>query len=114
MPTALDITGQRFGRLVAIAKGSSDRHGKRLWLFECDCGKQVAVTASSVKSGKTSSCGCLAGESKASRARLAGLARAKTLTKHGKSKTPEYFVWKAMRASAALANTQGGVEWLSH
>lgn len=98
MPAALSIAGQRFGRLVAISQGESDKHGKRLWLFVCDCGKQKAITASSVTSGKTSSCGCLSNESKASRARAAGLVRAKTLTTHGKSGTPEYYVWKSMRA----------------
>jgi hypothetical protein len=98
MPAALNIAGQRFGRLVAISQGEADKHGKRIWLFVCDCGKQKEITASSVTSGKTSSCGCLHRESSASRAKQAGAARAKTLTTHGKSGTPEYYVWKSMRA----------------
>jgi hypothetical protein len=37
MPKALDLTGQRFGKLVARRKAPS-RSGKTYWLCECDCG----------------------------------------------------------------------------
>ncbi len=54
----LKIAGQRFGRLVAIEDaGSKDK--KRQWLFDCDCGKRVTLTACWVRSGHTQSCGCL-------------------------------------------------------
>lgn len=54
MPSAIDITGQRFGRLVAVRRAES-----RKWLFRCDCGIEKAIQACNVKKGVSSSCGCL-------------------------------------------------------
>ena len=54
---ALDLTEQRFGRLVAIQCAGSGNHG-RLWLVECDCGTQTIVRAGDLRSGNTTSCGC--------------------------------------------------------
>lgn len=56
----IDITGQRFGRLVAIErtekKGSS---GHLYWRCKCDCGNECLVTSSNLRNGSTKSCGCL-------------------------------------------------------
>jgi len=52
-----DITGQRFGRLIAL-KDVGSKKGKRIWEFLCDCGKKIKTTAQSAKSGNTKSCGC--------------------------------------------------------
>jgi len=49
----LDLTGQRFGRLVAVQRADN-----RKWLFRCDCGKEKAIASYSVKSGASTSCGC--------------------------------------------------------
>lgn len=54
---AIDLTEQRFGRLVAIQCAGSGSHG-RLWLVECDCGNQTIVRAGDLRSGNTTSCGC--------------------------------------------------------
>lgn len=69
---ALDVTGQRFGRLVAIERdrSSGGRHTK--WLFRCDCGAHVSIFLDAVRSGRTTSCGCFRTE----------LIRARSLT-HG-------------------------------
>lgn len=55
-----DITGQRFGRLTAIAyTGRLSEHGHNaIWLFRCDCGKYVERKRLSVAHVKTPSCGC--------------------------------------------------------
>lgn len=53
--STLDITGQRFGRLTAVEKIAGT---KSKWLFNCDCGKQVALPYSRIKGGQKS-CGCL-------------------------------------------------------
>lgn len=56
---AKDLTGQRFGRLLAIKlddEKSSD--GKNLWLCRCECGNNIKVRASCLLSGHTKSCGC--------------------------------------------------------
>ena len=33
-----DISGQRFGRLVAIKTVGSNRAGQKIWECRCDCG----------------------------------------------------------------------------
>ena len=58
MPKALDLTGQRFGKLVAISKAPS-RSGKTFWLCQCDCGNQKEIQTNHLTSGATQSCGCL-------------------------------------------------------
>jgi hypothetical protein len=53
----LDLTGMRFGRLVAqtfIVNKTSTK-----WTCMCDCGKIVCPRSSDLRSGRTQSCGCL-------------------------------------------------------
>lgn len=75
-----DITGQRFGRLVALepirAKGE---HLK--WRCRCDCGAISLVLFSDLSKGKTKSCGCLSRESRFI---------------HGKSHSHIYRIWALM------------------
>lgn len=62
MPAFKDITGQRFGRLVAISlHNRAQRNPKQQthWLCRCDCGNEVAVSAGHLATGHTRSCGCL-------------------------------------------------------
>lgn len=54
-----DITGQRFGRLVAIKSTGEKTGGYYLWLCECDCGNDAIVRLTNLTQGRTSSCGCL-------------------------------------------------------
>jgi DNA-binding XRE family transcriptional regulator len=56
-----DITGQRFGRLVAIERAGKPTGTQTTyrWRCRCDCGKIVTVTLNSLTTGKTQSCGCL-------------------------------------------------------
>jgi hypothetical protein len=54
-----DLTGQRFGRLVALSAVRNPP--KRLkWLCICDCGKQTIVSSINLSTGHTKSCGCYA------------------------------------------------------
>lgn len=57
---ALDITNQRFGRLVAIKKATIKLpySNSIAWVCLCDCGNETIVPLSALKSGNTSSCGC--------------------------------------------------------
>lgn len=59
MPAFIDLTGQRFGRLVVIGQAGRNRHGQMMWLCRCDCGKEVVVAGCNLRSGNTQSCGCL-------------------------------------------------------
>ena len=54
-----DWTGQVFGRLTVIKFSGVDRHGQRMWLCKCACGKETTRPAGTLKSGNTKSCGCL-------------------------------------------------------
>ena len=54
---ALELTGQRFGRLVAIGRSGKYR-GAYKWFCRCDCGRLMETLGSRLKSGHTQSCGC--------------------------------------------------------
>lgn len=54
-----DITGQRFGRLVALNFSHKDKRRKTYWDFQCDCGTIKTLRKDSVKCGNIQSCGCL-------------------------------------------------------
>jgi hypothetical protein len=92
MVAALHLAGMRFGRLVALDCVGSDRHGKRVWRFACDCGKETTVAGSLVRGGKVRSCGCLGAEA----ARLNGT-KSRGPTKHGWAGTSTHRIWKGMR-----------------
>lgn len=56
---AHDITGQRFGRLIAIRPTSMRAsNGGIRWECLCDCGIIVYPTMNNLKRGHTTSCGC--------------------------------------------------------
>ena len=55
----IDITGQRFGRLVALKPTEERRRGLVVWECQCDCGKTVFLDGRALRNGKTVSCGCL-------------------------------------------------------
>ena len=58
-PSAIDITGQRFGRLVALRPTEKKSGSNVVWLCQCDCGKQTEVSTSNLRTGNVMSCGCL-------------------------------------------------------
>ena len=56
---AVDVTGQRFGRLVGLRRApGADRSRGALWEFRCDCGTIKVIPSRLVRRGNTSSCGC--------------------------------------------------------
>ena len=67
----LDLTGQRFSKLIVINEGEPriEPSGKKKirWNCRCDCGNIVLVSTDNLRSGHTTSCGCLV-----SRTNLAG------------------------------------------
>jgi len=55
-----DITGQTFGRLTVISQAEKNpKSGATTWNCICECGNTKQVKGTSLKSGKTKSCGCL-------------------------------------------------------
>lgn len=91
---AVDITGQRFGRLVVVRRVENlvSKTGRRLaqWECRCDCGATHKAAGSKLRYGWTKSCGCW------SRDRTSEVA-----TKHGAVGTPEYDAWRSMKRRCA-------------
>lgn len=59
-PGQRDITGQRFGRLVAIESTQlRNSSGTTVWRCRCDCGNEVLTSLSQLTQGFKKSCGCL-------------------------------------------------------
>lgn len=92
----VDLTGQRFGRLVveseavpSIYRTSKRLVKKRKWMCLCDCGNRCVVQMANLTSGHTRSCGCLSKENKENFVRSA--------TTHGEYKTRLYRIWNDMR-----------------
>lgn len=76
---AIDLAGQRFGRLTAVERFVSANR-EQWWRCVCDCGRRVSVRRCSLRRGATKSCGCLRSERAAARK---GMPR--RWTKHGDS-----------------------------
>lgn len=53
-----DITGVRFGHLVALYRVHNSPSGRVQWMCHCDCGKTTIKTTMDLCSGDTTSCGC--------------------------------------------------------
>ena len=59
MGRKVDLTGQRFGRLVAVSESTErDKNNNVIWYCLCDCGNKINVGASRLNAGNTKSCGC--------------------------------------------------------
>jgi len=56
-----DLTGQRFGHLVALSpfKNINDTKKEYWWHCLCDCGNYTNVRGISLTRGDTQSCGCI-------------------------------------------------------
>lgn len=80
---AKDLTGQKFGKLIAInlAHGGS----RRAWNCKCDCGRDVVVTQSSLTMNRRIQCMSCAKKGKTN------------WITHGLRHTPEYETWARMK-----------------
>lgn len=86
MASKLNITGIRYGKLVAIKRNGFDQSPSRKhikWDCVCDCGKTVNVRLNDLQNGNVKSCGCLK--------------KLGNNIVHCKSKTKEYQTWARMK-----------------
>ena len=60
----IDITGQKFGRLIVLSDTGKKSGSHRIWLCRCVCGKLTEVRIDKLRAGNTKSCGCLKKEIK--------------------------------------------------
>lgn len=86
MKPTIDLTGRRFGRLLAL-RYSDKNDGRKAWVCRCDCGVEKEVRGSDLRKGKAISCGCYIAE------RLSSGLRGST---HGMTDTPTYYSWSSM------------------
>lgn len=95
---ALNLIGQKYGRLLVLERAASKKDGNKvlsMWLCQCDCGNKTVVAGYRLKNGVTKSCGCLQRE------------RASEVRKtHGQWKTPLYKVWNSMRQRCENPNVK--------
>jgi len=80
----IDLTGQRFTRLVVVgrAPNKSEKDTNARWHCRCDCGRMCIAYGQDLRREKFKSCGCL---------------NAERIYKHGQSRTKEYRTWLTMR-----------------
>ena len=83
MGKCIDLTGQKFGRLIVI-KRVENKNNHSYWLCKCECGNYKTIYSGHLKRGKIKSCGCLLKEG------------GKNLFKHGLSHTKLHYIWWAM------------------
>lgn len=86
MGSFINITGQRFGRLVAVQMSPVNASKRLKWRCRCDCGNEKEALSHLLRAGLTRSCGCLQREA----------CREKNST-HGMRNAPEYSVWYDMK-----------------
>lgn len=93
MGRRLDITGERYGKLVALYPTSKyEKSGGISWMFRCDCGNLKECSTNSVRRGLIKSCGCLH-------------------KPHGESKTRLHRIWCGMRERCRIDNTGFHKNW---
>ncbi len=95
MSKVLDLTGQRFGRLVAIERSTNSKSGKARWRCECDCGNNIVVFSTSLVRGLTHSCGCLNSEVASVR-----------FSTHRLSESRLYETWSGMKKRCYNSNSK--------
>ena len=90
MSALIDLTGKKFGRLRVLALHPERyRCGKQTvpqWLCHCDCGAETIVRGCNLRSGNTTSCGCVRKEQ-----------ASKRHTTHGLTKSRAYRTWHNMK-----------------
>ena len=59
MPKSIDITGEKYGLLTVQFLQPERKNKQKVWHCVCDCGNEIDVVQSALRSGNTKSCGCL-------------------------------------------------------
>lgn len=101
MPVAENLSGKRFGKLVAVCDIGRTSRG-RIWNCICDCGAETTSISTYLKNGHKRSCGCLHAES----ARVAG-EKQRThghTSKERKKSASEYHAWSSMKTRCLNPN----------
>jgi len=90
----IDLTGQRFGRLVVIEEAGRASDGRVRWLCKCDCGDYTSTPCTkTLRNGTCRSCGCIERE------------RPNKQT-HGMTNTKLFGVWNGIKQRCYNPNSK--------
>lgn len=93
MPKFIDMTGKKFGKwtVLSLAEPIKDKRGYNVhrWNCRCECGVEKCVIGTTLRNGRSSSCGCDVGQRSDTARRL--------FTTHSESKSRLYKIWAGMR-----------------
>jgi hypothetical protein len=105
MPPKVSMIGRRFERLMVIQE-SPERPSLHefQWICRCDCGSEVKVRGTNLRTGNTTSCGCRRQEVSTQRALHHGAARRGRML-------PEYISWVEMRKRCSNRNLPAFVDY---
>ena len=56
---SINIKGQKFGKLTALYSLNKTQNGSIIWHCKCDCGNECDINGGNLRSGHTTSCGCI-------------------------------------------------------
>jgi len=87
------LIGQRFGKLL-VESFDSALGGRNRWKCICDCGGTSVSNTSDLKSGHSSSCGCVRKER-----------HLKAITTHGMTHSSEFYTWNHMKNRCTNPNS---------
>lgn len=92
MPSFIDLSGMKFGRLTVLER--DNRHFGRgdhtYWVCKCECGKISKVRPDALKSGAVVSCGCYHSHVSSEIGKYVNL-------RHGMTKTRIFKIWSGMK-----------------
>lgn len=74
----IDLTGQRFGKLVVVSRAENRNGGQSRWLCKCECGSLKEIDGYCLTHGLSGSCGC-------------------SKQTHGQSRSRLYHIWQGMK-----------------
>lgn len=92
----IDLTGKIFGNLTVLQRTKNTTYGHPRYLCQCKCGMQKEIIGQHLKSGASSSCGCI----------QRAIASTYNST-HGLSGTRTYKIWKGMHKRCSNENSSG-------
>ena len=94
MATAIDLIGQKFGRLTVLGRGAN-KGAKVKWICQCECGRVTASGSSDLRLGKSTACRICSNVKHGS-------------TRHGVGAvTREYRTWLTMNQRCRNPNATG-------
>lgn len=92
MPAKKDLTGKRFGKLVAV-QVAGKQNGRYVWECVCDCGNVARVIGSRLTNEHTKSCGCIRKDG-----------TRKPAYSHGQCRTRLYRIWSNIKSRCQNPN----------